>query len=278
MSTVRFGQRRVDGRIGSRDISSNGILRISTVPLPSHIQRVTSGKKTLNILAAVSRGDSRHLGELERSWNQLAADDPLWAVLSDPSKKGNRWRLDEFFASGQQEIQQILAYLESLGVPARRERALDFGCGVGRLTQALSDHFSQVSGVDIAPNMVEQARRFNRHGDRVRYFVNSVPDLTQFEPDSFEFAYSSLVLQHMHPHLQERFITELVRLLADDGVLVFQVIHPTRALEPRAVLKSAVPLALLEAYRRHDVAMRHASNSGGYRPPRFGSGFGDLER
>jgi SAM-dependent methyltransferase len=171
--------------------------------------------------------------------------------MSDPAKKGNRWNVDEFLASGRLEIEQVMAYLEKLGLAPKRGRALDFGCGVGRLSQALGDHFSQVVGVDIAPNMVEQARRLNRHGDRVEYLVNSVADLSQLESGSFDFAYSSMVLQHMHPHLQERYIAELLRVLAVDGVLVFQVIHPTRPLEPRVLLKSAIPLRLLEAYRRY---------------------------
>ena len=172
-------------------------------------------------------------------------------MLSDPSKKGNRWNLDEFLESGQQEIRQILKYLTTLGVPPKRSRALDFGCGVGRLSQALGDHFGQVIGIDIAPNMVEYARRINRHGDRVQYFVNPAPNLAPFETSSFDFVYSSLVLQHLHPHLQEQYISDLVRLLADDGVLVFQLIHPTRRLEPRALVKSAVPLWLLETYRQY---------------------------
>jgi SAM-dependent methyltransferase len=199
----------------------------------------------------LSTSSSRRFGELERSWNQLASDDPLWAVMSDPDKKGNRWNVDEFLASGRLEVEHVMAYLEKIGLPPKRGRALDFGCGVGRLSQALGDHFSQVVGVDIAPNMVQQARRLNRHGDRVNYLVNSAADLAQLETGSFDFAYSSMVLQHMHPHLQERYIAELLRVVAVDGVLVFQVIHPARLLEPRAVLKSAIPLRLLEAYRRY---------------------------
>ena len=45
--------------------------------------------------------------------------------------------------------------------PGARDRALDFGCGVGRLTRALGDRFDAVVGVDISAGMVEQARRLN---------------------------------------------------------------------------------------------------------------------
>ena len=43
----------------------------------------------------------------------------------------------------------------------RRDRALDFGCGVGRLTRALGTRFESALGVDISAGMIEQARRLN---------------------------------------------------------------------------------------------------------------------
>ena len=39
----------------------------------------------------------------QRHWEQLAAQDPLWAILTDPQKKDGGWNRDEFFASGRVE-------------------------------------------------------------------------------------------------------------------------------------------------------------------------------
>src|SRR5437660_12935525 len=100
--------------------------------------------------------------ELKRTWDQFGKTDPLWAILSVPDKKGNRWRLDDFFDSGIQEIDSVIEYMKSLGLAVRHQRALDFGCGVGRLTQALAKHFDEVIGLDIAPSMLQLARRYNR--------------------------------------------------------------------------------------------------------------------
>ncbi len=41
-------------------------------------------------------------------------------------------------------------------------KALDFGCGVGRLTQALADYFNEVAGVDVSPTMVNKALEYNK--------------------------------------------------------------------------------------------------------------------
>ena len=50
--------------------------------------------------------------------------------------------------------------------------AQGFGCGVGRLTRALADHFERVVGIDVAPSMIAQARAMNREYARCNFRVN----------------------------------------------------------------------------------------------------------
>jgi len=73
---------------------------------------------------------TERLRDSQRLWDRHAAADPLWAVLSDPA---------------------TLLYELGCLIEVRREAALDFGCGVGRLTQALAPHFARVVGVAISP-------------------------------------------------------------------------------------------------------------------------------
>jgi SAM-dependent methyltransferase len=195
------------------------------------------------------------LKRLRRQWDVLGKTDPFWAVLTADDKRGRRWNVEEFFATGEREIDDVLTYVESLGVELDRRRALDFGCGLGRLTQALADRFEAVWGVDIAPSMVEQAERYDRHPGICRFCVNARPDLKMFESGSFGFVYSKIVLQHIEPRYQRAYIREFVRVLAPGGVLVFQVpserIHrqsgPWERLKP--TIKSITPGPLLSAYR-----------------------------
>src|SRR5205807_4159881 len=109
--------------------------------------------------------------------------------------------------------------LNALGISLRRGRALDFGCGVGRLTQALCERFDSVAGVDIAPSMIELANRYNRFGARCEYAVNDTDDLSRFADGTFDFAFTLIVLQHMVPKYARRYIAELLRVTATDGVL-----------------------------------------------------------
>ena len=55
------------------------------------------------------------LRRVNRRWEKLARTDPLWAILSDPSKKGNRWEVDRFFRTGQDEIRDVLDRVGALG-------------------------------------------------------------------------------------------------------------------------------------------------------------------
>ena len=56
------------------------------------------------------------LDRLQRHWDEFGRRDPYWAILTDPAKKGNKWDLDEFFKTGEHEVDDVLAWVESLGV------------------------------------------------------------------------------------------------------------------------------------------------------------------
>ena len=161
--------------------------------------------------------------ELQATWDELGRQDPLWAVLSTPETRGNRWQVDEFYATGRVEIEGLLARIAALGVALRTERCLDFGCGVGRLSQALADHFASVDGVDIAPSMIEQARQHNQHGERCAFHVNRSRDLSIFPDATFDLVYTRLVLMHMQPRFSKRYIAEFIRVLRPGGLAVFHV-------------------------------------------------------
>ena len=172
--------------------------------------------------------DRHLLNRLKATWDDLAEIDPMWAICSKQEKQYSKWQADEFFSTGEREIEETLVEIDALGLDVGRRTALDFGCGIGRLTQALAQRFDQCYGIDISSKMIELARELNRYGDRVEYFVNETQTLSVVSNASIDFTYSSLVLQHIPKTLALKYISEFVRLLAPRGVLVFQV--PTRRL------------------------------------------------
>jgi hypothetical protein len=103
------------------------------------------------------------------------------------------------------------------------ELAIDFGSGVGRLTQAWADRFARVIGVDISPTMIAVAQRVNRHGDRVEYLLNDRADLSLLSTASASLVSTHITLQHVPPAAAERYIREFLRIAKPGGGVIFQL-------------------------------------------------------
>ena len=153
---------------------------------------------------------------LADTWETWAKRDGQFAILSSPEVRG--WDREKFMGLTW-EADHALAFAAEDGF-TERGQALDFGCGVGRLTQRLADSFEHVVGLDISPTMVEQAQQLNKHGERCEYICGS---LDQFEDGRFDFAMAIYVIQHIPSTLQADTLRNLVRVLKDDGVLVVNI-------------------------------------------------------
>ena len=101
------------------------------------------------------------LKDVQKTYEDYGKDDPLYAVLSRKDTKDNKWDVEEFFASGREEIAEAMNHVAKHGVDITKGRAMDFGCGVGRLTQALCEEFDGALGVDISYSMIESAQKHN---------------------------------------------------------------------------------------------------------------------
>ena len=105
----------------------------------------------------------------------FASFDPWSAILREPGRD-NTWDVDEFLATGERDAERALADCGAHGLRTAAAAALDFGCGVGRVTRALADRFDDVLGLDISPTMVALARELDGAA-RVRYKVGAQGDL-----------------------------------------------------------------------------------------------------
>lgn len=172
-----------------------------------------------------------------QAWEEIAGEDPFWAVLSFPGQKYGRWDTERFFETGEREIAEVMSRGERLSYPAGRESALDFGCGLGRLTRALAHRFNTVVGLDISEKMIVGARDLNAGISGCEFVNNAWPDLRDFPDNSFDLVYSGRVLQHLPGRSDvERYLSEFLRVVRDDGLVAFQLPHelPLRArIEPR---------------------------------------------
>jgi ubiquinone/menaquinone biosynthesis C-methylase UbiE len=188
------------------------------------------------------------LHELQENWDKFGEVDPLWAIVSRPNMKDNKWDIDEFFASGEREVEILLAELKSLNLELPDGQALDFGCGIGRVTQPLSQHFELCHGIDIAPSMIEMARKHNKYGDRCQYHLNETDDLRIFADNSINFVLSLITFQNIAPRYSKKYIIEFLRILAPQGLIVFQIPSEPKRLRQR--IKQKLPQSVLKQFYR----------------------------
>jgi SAM-dependent methyltransferase len=169
-------------------------------------------------------------GELKTVWENLGRVDPLWAVMSTPEHRHGGWDLDEFMATGRGSVRYLIEVARSHGMPLEG-RVLDFGCGVGRISNALAEQGLRVVGVDIAASMVERARELNAHRDRLEFVAYDGGELP-FPDNSFDAAVTLIVLQHCPPRVQVNALMQLQRVVRPGGVLIFQVPSRPVPVEP----------------------------------------------
>jgi 2-polyprenyl-3-methyl-5-hydroxy-6-metoxy-1,4-benzoquinol methylase len=144
-------------------------------------------------------------GDLVSTWESYGEDDPLCAVLTDPTKKGNRWDSQDFLETGRKQVERFFQLCERTG-QSLSGSALDFGCGAGRLSHPLCQRFDRVVGIDVSAPMIAKAQEIQPQGSCAQFAVNPKPDLSLFGDREFDYVQTVLVLQHMHPEYQQNYL------------------------------------------------------------------------
>lgn len=159
-----------------------------------------------------------------QAWEDWGTVNPLYAILTDPKYRHGGGDVQEFLRGGEDSVKEILTETDRLGIGRGRDAALDFGCGVGRLTGGLANHFEDVTGVDVASTMLASARELHANRTNIAFVSNQHDDLRWIADSSLDFVLSLLVLQHLDsiPAI-ETFLREFVRILKPGGAIVFQL-------------------------------------------------------
>ncbi len=194
-----------------------------------------------------------------RQWERYGALDPYYGVLSEPHFHHSR--LDDaarerFFQTGRRHVAESLRAIESLvGADLDRLAALDYGCGVGRLTLPLAERCKHVYGVDVSPSMLREAERNARLMRLANVDWIAAERLDELS-GTYDLVHSFLVFQHIPVREGERIFAKLVRGLRPGGVGSIQV-----ALRPSHPAAGAFHWAMKSlpfAYNLVNVARRRS--------------------
>jgi len=135
----------------------------------------------------------------DEAWKKWGRQDPYFAVLAHErfATRNIEHNRGEFFATGQAFVADILARYDRHFGDLARGRALDHGCGVGRLTLPLARHFSSVVALDVSREMLVEAKANARAADVANVGFALADDDLSNAPGEFDFVNSNMVLQHV---------------------------------------------------------------------------------
>jgi SAM-dependent methyltransferase len=158
-------------------------------------------------------------------WERLARD-PYYAVLNEEQNRGvvRGERRAAFFASGARDVETTLRAIRRWIDPSFHPRlAVDYGCGVGRLTIPLAGSCEHVIGLDIAPRMLaEAAANCAAAGVTNVSFATPADFFAAAGPcagvDRVDFVHSFIVLQHVPVAAGEAILASLLERLRSGGV------------------------------------------------------------
>ena len=164
-------------------------------------------------MATPARSQDR---DTDADWRELGATQPFWGVLTHADYRTENLtpaNLEAFYASGDQYIADVVRRLKAATGKQPGGRALDFGCGTGRLAEAMTRYAREVTGYDISPGMLAQARK--RNGKAT--YVDALP------AGPFDWINSFIVFQHVPPARGLALIEDLLARLAPGGLISLHV-------------------------------------------------------
>jgi SAM-dependent methyltransferase len=168
-------------------------------------------------------GEEQQLQKMREDWDQRARENARHYV----NTANTAWTDEEFFASGERTVaEEILTDMGNIcqgKIPAEM-RVLEIGCGAGRVTRALAKLFGELYAVDVSGEMVRLATDAVRDFPKASIYQNNGKDLTVVPNLQFDFAFSSIVFQHIPSReIIENYVGEVHRLLRPGGLFKFQV-------------------------------------------------------
>ena len=186
---------------------------------------------------------------MRADWNERAQEDAHYYVAF-----GGRGQDEKDFDATAADVLPSLEFeLKRLPKDANRRawRALEIGCGPGRLMKPLSRHFGEIHGVDVSDEMIRLARQRLADISHAHVHATNGASLAQFADDSFEFVYSYAVFQHIPSReVVLEYMREVRRVLKPGGIFCGQFNGLPHAADPNTWSGVVFSAADIRAFTR----------------------------
>jgi SAM-dependent methyltransferase len=161
------------------------------------------------------------LERMKEDWNSRAREDAHYYAAFGRHQQSE----EEFYATAAEVVYALECELRRLPqqAPPKARRALEIGCGPGRLMRFMSRHFGEIHGIDVSDEMVRLARQRLQDVPGAYVHTSSGATLEQFADESFDFVYSYAVFQHIPDRaIVWSYLQEARRVLRTGGLFWFQ--------------------------------------------------------
>lgn len=169
----------------------------------------------------------------KKIWEKIATSEAYFGVSTfekyrsaelDEATKG------EFFESGREHVDLVFRELENaFGSLEKPAKALDYGCGVGRVLIPLASRCDAVVGVDISTRMLDESRRNLIAAGVEAFELKTAEEFMADDEAEFDFVHSYIVLQHVEPRIGYRIIEKMLKSLKTGGVGMIHLTHSDNA-------------------------------------------------
>ena len=168
--------------------------------------------------------DTKVLTKMRSDWNDRAKENAQYYVQNATKE----WEQREFFRSGEINVaNDVLPDMHTICGGQRSPldlRALEIGCGVGRMTRMLARIFGHVTGIDISEEMIARARQNTADLTNVDLVVGDGCTLPGLADASYDYAFSFIVFQHIPSYeVIASYCREVFRVLRPGSLFKFQV-------------------------------------------------------
>lgn len=166
----------------------------------------------------------------ELTWEEKAKSNPLFAIMSQENFVNANTEITEdqlslFYDRGEQFWQRWFQTLFWETRDKKELRILDYGCGMGRITNQAANFSNHTYGVDISKTQIEYAKKYCPKRDQIQFLSLKENDFTiPLQDDLFDIVYSYAVLQHIKLKSSlELAVNEMCRVLKKNGILKIQI-------------------------------------------------------
>jgi SAM-dependent methyltransferase len=163
------------------------------------------------------------LRKMRQDWDERARENARHYVATGKDE----WTDQDFFASGERAVaEQILNDMTNIcqGKDPMQMRIIEIGCGAGRVTRALAGLFGEVHAVDVSGEMIARAKEALEDRPNAHVYQNNGKDLDVLPSGPYDFAFSTIVFQHIPSRdVIYNYVREVNRLLRPGALFKFQV-------------------------------------------------------